>query len=105
MEAEQVDEKSDGGWTALSKAISAHRNVGLVRVLVEDLKCKVGGCLDSGESPLILACQIRKKEGLVKELVGILVKAGADVEVSYEFKGEVLTAQKWLVKRKYDIVI
>lgn len=101
----KVDEKSDGGWTALSKAISAHRNVGLVRVLVEDLKCKVGGCLDSGESPLILACQIRKKEGLVKELVGILVKAGADVEVSYEFKGEVLTAQKWLVKRKYDIVI
>ena len=61
-------------------------------------------CLDSGESPLILACQIKtKKQQLVQDMVNLLVKYGADKTISYEHRGKTLTARDWLAKRQYSI--
>ena len=58
-------------------------NYDLVELLLKECKCRANVKLSSGETPLILACQIRKNEGLVKRLCEILIECGADPEITY----------------------
>lgn len=76
------------GWTPIANA-TKKGNLSLVKILVEDCKCNPNVRLNSGETPLILAAQIKRNEDLVEKLCKLLLKYGADREISYwsEFYG------------------
>lgn len=85
-------------WTALAKACKVG-NFELAQLLIENCVCKVDVKLKSGETPLILASQIRKNEDLCRKICQLLIKNGANEKIAYS-KHNIL-AEHWLKRNKY----
>jgi ankyrin repeat protein len=71
-----VNEQSEGGWTALHKAMR-HRSDETLKLLIEDLHADLSVRLDNGSLPIHSAASWNNAQGLE-----LLVQAGSDINAT-----------------------